>query len=101
VAGLWAPLLAIVLATAAEQGSGFRRHEGSELGQPPADASFFVPLPIQFAAGVIPSYWPMRALWSAAAGDGFAMPLAFGAVIGVLTIGLAAALFDRRLLRRG
>jgi hypothetical protein len=64
-------------------------------------ASFFLPVPIQFAAGVLPSYWPMRALWSAAAGDDFSLHLAIGAAVGPLAIGVAAALFDRRLLRRG
>jgi hypothetical protein len=64
-------------------------------------ASFFLPLPIQFVAGVLPAYWPMRALWSAAAGHDFGVHVAVGAVVGALGIGVAAGLFERRLLRRG
>jgi hypothetical protein len=43
----------------------------------------------------------MRALWSAAAGDPLSLPLATGAVIGVLAVGVAATRFERRLLQRG
>jgi hypothetical protein len=30
--------------------------------------AFFAPPPLQYVAGVLPAFWPMRALWSAAAG---------------------------------
>jgi hypothetical protein len=29
-------------------------------------SSYFAPVPMQYLAGVFPTYWPMRALWSAA-----------------------------------
>ena len=51
--------------------------------------------------GVLPPYWPMRALWSAAAEEEFGLHLAIGAVVGALAIGVAATRFERRLLRRG
>jgi fluoroquinolone transport system permease protein len=102
VAGLWAPLLALVLATAApNKVAGFAVMKVLNSVNLLPIASFFLPLPIQFAAGVLPAYWPMRALWSAAAGDGFSLHLAIGTVGGALAIGVAAALFERRLLRRG
>lgn len=102
VAGLWAPLLALVLATAApNKVAGFAVMKVLNSVNLLAIASFFLPLPIQFVAGVLPSYWPMRALWSAAAGDDFGVQLATGAVVGALAIGVSAALFERRLLRRG
>jgi fluoroquinolone transport system permease protein len=41
-------------------------------------AAFFVPLPLQLLAGVLPTYWPMRALWSAAEGDRYAVYLVCG-----------------------
>jgi hypothetical protein len=43
----------------------------------------------------------MRAFWSAASGDDFGLHLTIGAVGGALAIGVAAARFERRLLRRG
>jgi fluoroquinolone transport system permease protein len=102
VAGLWAPLLALVLATAApNKVAGFAVMKVLNSVNLLPVASFFLPLPVQFAAGVLPPYWPMRALWSAVAGEAYGVYLATGAVTGVLAIGAAAALFERRLLRRG
>jgi hypothetical protein len=43
----------------------------------------------------------MRALWSAAAGEGYGVHLAMGVIVGVGGLILAARAFDRRLLRRG
>ena len=102
VAGLWAPLLALLLGTAApNKVAGFAVMKVlNSLNLVPV-AAFFLPLPIQFVAGVLPSYWPMRALWSATAGADYAPQLAIGAVTGAVAIGVAAALFERRLLRRG
>ena len=97
VAGLWAPLLALVLATAApNKVAGFAVMKVLNSVNLIAVASFFLPLPLQFAAGILPSYWPMRALWSVAAGEDFALQLTIGAVVGAVAIGVAAALFARR-----
>ena len=102
VAALWAPLLALVLATAApNKVAGFAVMKVLNAVNLLPVASFFLPLPVQFVAGVLPPYWPMRALWSAVAGEEYGVYLAIGAVTGVLAIGAAAALFERRLLRRG
>jgi hypothetical protein len=43
----------------------------------------------------------MRALWSAVPGGSYGIHLVVGAVISVVAITATAALFDRRLLRRG
>lgn len=102
VAGLWAPLLALVLATAApNKVAGFAVMKVLNSVNLLPIASFFLPLPIQYLAGVLPTYWPMRALWSAAAGDDFGGQLAIGALVGAFAIVVAAAIFERRLLRRG
>lgn len=102
VAGLWAPLLALVLATAApNKVAGFAVMKALNSVNLLPIAAFFVPVPIQFAAGVLPPYWPMRALWSAAAGEDFAVYLAAGAVVGIVALAAAAAAFERRLARRG
>jgi fluoroquinolone transport system permease protein len=102
VAGLWAPLLALVLATAApNKVAGFAVMKVLNSVNLLPIASFFLPVPSQFVAGILPSYWPMRALWSAAAGETVGLYLLLGAASGVLSIGVAAVLFERRLLRRG
>jgi fluoroquinolone transport system permease protein len=102
VAGLWAPLLAFVLATAApNKVAGFAVMKAlNSVNLLPA-AAFFLPLPLQYVAGVLPAYWPMRALWSAAAGEEYGFHLAMGVIVGVGGLILAARAFDRRLLRRG
>lgn len=101
-AGLWAPLLALVLATAApNKVAGFAVMKSLNSINLLPIAAFFLPLPIQFAAGVLPPYWPMRALWSAAAGESFAVYVGTGAVVGVAALVVAVAAFERRLARRG
>ena len=102
VAGLSAPLLALVLATAApNKVAGFAAVKVlNSLNLLPV-AAFFVPVPLQYVAGVLPAYWPMRALWSAAVGEEYVGYLVIGAITGAAALVLAAGLFDRRLLRRG
>lgn len=101
VAGLWAPLLALVLATAApNKVAGFAVMKVLNAVNLLPVAAFFLPLPLQYAAGIVPTYWPMRALWSAADGHAFGAYLTTGFIVGALAIVAAAALFERRLLRR-
>jgi fluoroquinolone transport system permease protein len=64
-------------------------------------AAFFVPLPLQLFAGVLPTYWPMRALWSAAEHDRYAAYLVCGTAVNACAVLIAAWFFDRRLHRRG
>jgi fluoroquinolone transport system permease protein len=102
VASLSAPLLALVLAVAApNKVAGFAVVKVLNAVNLLPIFAYFVPRPAQFAAGVFPTYWPMRAFWSAAVGEAFAGYLGFGTVVSVLALVLAAWLFDRRLLRRG
>jgi len=102
VAGLSAPLLALVLATAApNKVAGFAVVKVlNGLNLLPV-AAYFVPLPLQYLAGVLPAYWPMRAFWSAAAGEDYAGALVVGAIWGGLAVLLAAVTLDRRLMRKG
>lgn len=102
VAGLWAPLLALVLATAApNKVAGFAVMKVLNSINLLPVVAFFLPVPLQYVFGVLPPYWPMRALWSASAGDAYGWYLVVGAVSGVAAIVAAARLFERRLLRRG
>lgn len=102
VAGLSAPLLALVLAAAApNKVAGFAVVKVlNGLNLLPV-ASYFLPLPLQYVAGVLPAYWPMRAFWSAAAGEEYAGQLVVGAIWGSLAVLLAALALDRRLMRKG
>lgn len=98
VAGLAAPLLAFVLAASApNKVAGFAVVKVLNSINLLPIAAFFLPRPMQYVAGIVPTYWPMRALWSAAAGEPYLGYLGMGAVIGVVAVMLAASLFARRL----
>lgn len=102
VSGLSAPLLALLLATAApNKVAGFAVVKVLNSVNLLPNAAFFLPVPLQYAAGILPAYWPMRAFWSAAAGDPYGMPLAAGTATGLIAIAAAAWFFECRLLRRG
>lgn len=100
LAGLAAPLLALVVAASApNKVAGFAVVKVlNSLNLLPI-AAFFVPPPLQYVAGVVPTYWPMRALWSAAAGEGYAVFVLIGAVVGGVAVVLASLVFERRLLQ--
>lgn len=100
VAGFSAPLLALVLAaTAPNKVAGLAVVKVlNGLNLLPV-AAFFLAPPLQFVAGVIPTYWPMRALWSAAAGEDFGAFLLIGAGVAAAALAAAAHLFERRVLR--
>ena len=63
--------------------------------------AFFLPMPVQLIAGILPPYWPMRALWSAALGEPWLGWLAVGALWGASAVLLALRLFERRMGRYG
>lgn len=68
-----APLIALVLATAApNKVAGLAVVKVlNGLNLLPI-ASYFLPMPAQYLAGVIPAFWPMRAFWSAARHESYA-----------------------------
>ena len=102
VGALSAPLLALVLATAApNKVAGFAMVKVlNGLNLLPV-AAFFVPRPLQYVAGIIPAYWAMRAFWSAADHEEYLAYLVIGAVTAALALVLAASMFERKLRRRG
>ena len=63
-------------------------------------AAYFLPTPAQYLAGLIPTYWPIRALWSAAQQDAYSVYLGIGCFAGALALAVAVRLFERQLLRR-
>jgi fluoroquinolone transport system permease protein len=102
VGALSAPLLALVLATAApNKVAGFAIVKVlNGLNLLPV-AAFFVPRPLQYVAGIIPAYWPMRAFWSAADREDYLAYLVIGVMTAGLALVLAASMFERKLGRRG
>jgi fluoroquinolone transport system permease protein len=101
VAGLSAPILALVLAIAApNKVAGFAVVKVMNAVNLLPVVAYFAPRPLQFIAGIFPTYWPMRALWSASAGESSGAYLAIGAVVSGLALALAVWVFDQRLLRR-
>ena len=97
VGSLSAPLLALVLAAAApNKVAGLAVVKVLNAINLLPIAAAFLPLPLQYAAGVIPTYWPMRALWSAAAGESHSGYLAVGVATGLAAVAVAARAFERR-----
>jgi hypothetical protein len=99
VAGFSAPILALVLAIAApNKVAGFAVVKVMNAVNLSPVVAYFIPRPLQFVAGIFPTYWPMRALWSAAAGESYGAHLAIGTVISALALLAAIWLFDRQVL---
>jgi fluoroquinolone transport system permease protein len=102
VASLSAPLLALLLGLAApNKVAGFAVVKVLNAVNLLPIVAYFVPRPVQYAAGMFPTYWPMRALWSAAVGESYGVSLVVGVVVSILALLFAAWLFDRKLLRHG
>ena len=102
VAGFSAPILALVLAvTAPNKVAGFAVVKVMNAVNLLPVVAYFIPRPLQFIAGIFPTYWPMRAFWSASASEPYAVYLVIGSIVSGLALAVAVWLFDHRLLRRG
>ena len=101
VASLSAPILALVLAIAApNKVAGFAAVKIINAVNLLPVVAYVVPRPLQYVAGVFPTYWPMRAGWSALAGESHGACLVIGTVVSGVAPALTVRLFDRRLVRR-
>lgn len=77
-----APLTALFLAVFAENKiSGFALVKILNTINMIPVAAYFVDMPWQLAAGIVPTYWPAKMVWQASVGDGFAVTLTAGAAI--------------------
>ncbi len=97
VAALLAPVTALFLAAfAANKVSGFALIKIlNTVNVIPIIAWFFDP-PMQWIAGIVPSYWPMKMVWEASAGRGYFPE----AIAGILIATLALVLLERRFRTR-
>ena len=101
VSALSAPILALVLAALApNKVAGFALVKVLNVVNLLPVLAFFMPMPWQLLIGVLPAYWPMRALWWVADGESAATVLAVGAVTGMVGAVLSARFFETRLARQ-
>ncbi len=96
LAGCSGPILALFLVGFAENKvSGFALTKLVTAVSNFALVAWFVPMPWQLSAGCLPSYWPMKIVWQAAAGE----PWRSYAVAGLFVNGVAVGLLLRRFRR--
>lgn len=101
VAALSAPALALILPIAApNKVAGFAVVKVMNVVSLLPIVAYFLPEPTQFIAGLLPTFWPMRALWAAASGQPYFPFVAMGVVVSTIVIAVTAAMFERRWLRR-
>jgi fluoroquinolone transport system permease protein len=97
IGGLSAPTLALVLAIAApNKVAGFAVVKVLNLVNLLPLIAYFVPMPAQLVAGVLPAFWPMRALWAAAGQQPVSPFLVAGALWGLAALALTVWVFEKR-----
>jgi len=78
---LWAPLLALAMATFANNKlQGFVLMRASNVLIFIPMAAWFFDSNWQYAFAVLPSYWPLKAFWLASMGESYALVLVVGAI---------------------
>jgi hypothetical protein len=101
VSALSAPILALVLAALApNKVAGFALVKVMNIVNLLPVLAFFVPMPWQLLIGVLPAFWPMRALWAIAGGEASAPFLAAGAAVGLTAMVMSAMFLESRLARQ-
>jgi fluoroquinolone transport system permease protein len=102
ISALSAPTLALVLAALApNKVAGFALVKVLNVVNLAPILAFFAPMPWQLLAGVLPAFWPMRAMWAVAAGESWLPFMTAGVVVGVVAFAGSALLFDARSSRHG
>jgi fluoroquinolone transport system permease protein len=98
VGGLSAPTLALLLAIAApNKVAGFAVVKVLNLINLIPLLAYFVPMPAQLIAGILPAFWPMRAFWAASDHEAISGFLIAGVSCGLGALLLAAWLFEKRI----
>jgi fluoroquinolone transport system permease protein len=100
VASLSAPIMALFLAVFAENKvTGFAMVKVSNTINIAPVAAWFVDPPLQWIAGMVPPYWPMKMLWLAATGKRYTPFVVGGVVVSLLMMSWLLRLFRRRIDR--
>lgn len=96
------PMMTLLMASMCEnkvQGFAFSKTVGNVMLIPVA--AYFLDPPWQYAAGVFPPFWPLKAFWLASAGaDGFWLVIAVGLVAHVAGLAWMAKRFVRSVHRQ-
>ena len=97
VGGLSAPTLSLVLAIVApNKVAGFAVVRVLNIIKLLPLIAYFVPMPGQLLAGVLPAFWPMRAFWAAAEQQSIWPFLSAGLLSGSGALFLTVRLFEKR-----
>ncbi len=100
VASFVAPIIALFLATFAQNKvSAFAMVKILNTIELAPVAAWFIPEPAQWLAGVVPSYWPMKMVWRAAAGESYAIHALAGVAVSAAVLVLLYRSFRRKLYR--
>ncbi len=96
-----APLFALLLASfASNKLQGFALTKAAGVLNWPPLLAFFLPLPWQWLAGILPTYWPAKLYWVLAGGEPYAPAyLAAGIVYDALLMALLLRRFHRVMTR--
>jgi len=98
VGGLSAPTLSLVLAIAApNKVAGFAVVKVLNLVNLLPLVAYFVPMPAQLLAGILPAFWPMRAFWAVAEQKPMTPFLIAGVFSGLVALLLTVRLFEKRI----
>ncbi|GIH97542.1 ABC transporter permease [Planobispora siamensis] len=100
VAGLMAPIVGFLMASVGRnkvEGLAVMRVIGLALFTIPFIPFFFLDEPWQFAFGLLPPYWPLRAFWSAMDGGAYWPYLAVGSGYNALLCLMLLKILSRRL----
>jgi fluoroquinolone transport system permease protein len=87
LAAFCCPLVALFLAAFAENKvAGFALVKlVNTVGLLPV-AAYFLPIPWQYAAGIVPMYWPLAVLWLGIAGNSFWPAFLVGLAVNMLAL---------------
>lgn len=100
VASFVAPIIALFLATFAENKvSAFAMVKVLNTVEMAPIAAWFLPEPAQWLVGIVPSYWPMKMVWRATAGESYAMYALAGVIVSTVVLALLYRSFRRKLYR--
>ncbi|MBI2848767.1 MAG: ABC transporter [Chloroflexi bacterium] len=92
---LAAPLVALFLGALAENKvSGFAMVKILNILLVLPLAAYFFTSPWRYLAGLVPTFWPLQAYWSAATGQPYGLYLVGGAVVNVAALALLLRRFD-------
>lgn len=95
-----APVIALALAGfAANKVAGFALVKVVNAVNLMPVVAWFVAMPWQAVAGVVPTYWPMKVVWAAAAGEAWGAAAAVGLAVNATATVLLLRRFERVLRR--